>query len=417
MSRTELETLIKEKVEDASLRKDLLERVHALTGELEDTKLHLNLLEKAISGDYDSIVITEIDLEAPGPRIVYVNDGFTRMTGYSREEAIGNTPRMLQGEKTDRAVLRILKERLAQGKSFFGHTVNYRKDGSEFINQWDIHPIFDEEGALRYWVSYQHDITERKRSEATLMDSETEFGDLYEESKRISVDADSDGNVISANKLFRDLTGNTTDRLKRLQVWDLFLPKDADRVRKALGGTGSFPEEGMEATLLATDGTPVQVGMTARRVQTPDQEVVRLQFENKSAQSRILEALKTRGRSMRSLFEPVSYFDYRLHLEPDGTLRVQHMGEDLERVLGADAAALRREGFEAMMHPEDMDDYRAMLDQAASGRSATCQYRLRLPDGREVKVMDYSRLDESSAGHHNGGAVIRGRVSTDLSSA
>jgi PAS domain S-box-containing protein len=92
----------------------------------------------------------------------------------------------LQGPKTDRAVLDILKKRLQEGQSFFGHTVNYRKDGSEFVNQWDIHPLTNEEGEITHWVSYQHDITERKRSEKKVVDAEIEFDRLTEESKKHS---------------------------------------------------------------------------------------------------------------------------------------------------------------------------------------------------------------------------------------
>jgi PAS domain-containing protein len=74
--------------DEASLKK-ASQYVDDLQNQLETATHRLELLEKAISTDYDSIVITEVDLEEPGPRIVYVNDGFTRMTGYSREEAIG----------------------------------------------------------------------------------------------------------------------------------------------------------------------------------------------------------------------------------------------------------------------------------------------------------------------------------------
>ena len=63
------------------------------------TRKQLELLEYAIRNDYDSILITELTLEKPGPKIVYVNNGFTKMTGYSKEDAIGKTPRMLQGPK------------------------------------------------------------------------------------------------------------------------------------------------------------------------------------------------------------------------------------------------------------------------------------------------------------------------------
>ncbi|MEJ7913717.1 MAG: PAS domain S-box protein [Chitinophagaceae bacterium] len=64
---------------------------------------HLRLLESVITNTTDAVVITEAEpFLFPGPRIIYVNAAFTKMTGYSSEEVIGKTPRMLQGPKTDR---------------------------------------------------------------------------------------------------------------------------------------------------------------------------------------------------------------------------------------------------------------------------------------------------------------------------
>lgn len=61
----------------------------------------------------DVILITEAEpLNHPGPRILYVNAPFTRMTGYTPEEAIGQTPRMLQGPKTSLAACRRIREAL-----------------------------------------------------------------------------------------------------------------------------------------------------------------------------------------------------------------------------------------------------------------------------------------------------------------
>jgi PAS domain S-box-containing protein len=196
MNDLDLKSLCKDEASFEQLKSHL----STLEGEKDKLQENLRLLEEAIKGDYDSILITELDLEKPGPRIVYVNDGFTRMTGYKREEVIGKTPRILQGPKTDRATLDRLKRCLIEGKSFFGQAVNYRKDGSEFINQWDIHPIYNKEGDITHWVSYQHDISARKKAELTFLENDVEFDELYEYSKRTLVDINRKGELVMANK-------------------------------------------------------------------------------------------------------------------------------------------------------------------------------------------------------------------------
>mgnify|MGYP003639108194 CR=1 FL=1 len=170
----------------------------------------LDLLESAIRNDYDSILITELNLEKPGPRIVYVNDGFTKMTGYTPQEVIGKTPRILQGPKTDRAILDRLKRRLIEGQAFFGHSINYKKDGSEFINQWDIHPLFNKEGEITHWVSYQRDVTEKKETAKAIFN--TDFEELLKRTEEFTFKFEKDvsGKKIQCKFLteaFEDLTG------------------------------------------------------------------------------------------------------------------------------------------------------------------------------------------------------------------
>lgn len=85
-----------------------------------------------------SICVTDTNIESPGPFILYVNHRFQINTGYTAEEVIGKTPRILQGPKTERVVLDKLKKDLKEGKHFEGFTINYRKDGSEIYLDWAI---------------------------------------------------------------------------------------------------------------------------------------------------------------------------------------------------------------------------------------------------------------------------------------
>lgn len=109
----------------------------------------------------ESVVITEADLTAPGPRIVYVNEAFTRLTGWGRAEVIGLSPRILQGPLTDRAVLEHLRTQLQAGQTFQGHTWNYRRDGTPFRNEWYARPIVTD-GRVTHFLSVQHEVTEAR---------------------------------------------------------------------------------------------------------------------------------------------------------------------------------------------------------------------------------------------------------------
>lgn len=107
------------------------------------------------------IMVTDATLDAPrGPRIIYVNRAWTRITGYDRDEVLGKTPRILQGKHTDRAVLRRLRACLQERKTFHGQTWNYRKNGQPFMMNWICYAIYNERGRPIYYVSEHEDVTE-----------------------------------------------------------------------------------------------------------------------------------------------------------------------------------------------------------------------------------------------------------------
>ena len=132
-------------------------------------EVQLRLLESAVTTTNDAVLITEAEpIHEPGPRILYANPAFTRMTGYTLEEVLGKTPRILQGQKTDRASLDRIGTALETWQSVRVELINYRKDGTEFWVEMSIVPITDKNGWFSHWVSVQRDISDRKLAEATL---------------------------------------------------------------------------------------------------------------------------------------------------------------------------------------------------------------------------------------------------------
>ncbi len=129
----------------------------------------LRLLESVIVHANDAVVITEAEpIDEPGPRIIYVNDAFTRMTGYTLEEVQNKTPRILQGTKTQRAELDKIRHALENWESVRVELINYRQDGSEFWVENSITPVANATGWYTHWVAIQRDITKRKQIEEKL---------------------------------------------------------------------------------------------------------------------------------------------------------------------------------------------------------------------------------------------------------
>jgi two-component system cell cycle sensor histidine kinase/response regulator CckA len=129
----------------------------------------LQLSESVILHANDAVLITEAEpIDLPGPRIIYANPAFTKMTGYSLGEIIGQTPRILQGAKTDRAKLAQVRMALMHQQQIRIELINYRKDGQEFWVELDLVPVTNSAGQVTHFVAFQRDISDRKRNEQTL---------------------------------------------------------------------------------------------------------------------------------------------------------------------------------------------------------------------------------------------------------
>ncbi len=116
-------------------------------------------LARALHVSRSSIMITDAELDEPGPAILYVNPAFEALTGYSSDEVIGRNPRFLQGPRSDRQVLDRLRQDVTSTGSFEGQTINYRKGGEPFVMSWRISAVRDDAGVADSYVAVQDDRT------------------------------------------------------------------------------------------------------------------------------------------------------------------------------------------------------------------------------------------------------------------
>ena len=120
----------------------------------------LRKLSQAVEQSPESIVITNMDAE-----IEYVNAAFVQKTGYTREEAIGKNPRILNSGKTPPETFASLWDTVARGLPWNGEFHNRRKDGSEYIEHAVIAPLREADGSITHYVAVKEDITARKVAE------------------------------------------------------------------------------------------------------------------------------------------------------------------------------------------------------------------------------------------------------------
>jgi PAS domain S-box-containing protein len=124
-------------------------------------------LAQIVSRTTNAVVITD----ASG-MIIWVNDGFVRLTEFTLAEAAGKTPgSFLQGPETDPATVRFMRERITAGKGYNVEIINYSKSGRKYWLEIDVQPILDDYNRVVYYMAIESNVTERKNSERILRES------------------------------------------------------------------------------------------------------------------------------------------------------------------------------------------------------------------------------------------------------
>ncbi len=133
-----------------------------------------DLLERIVDASEDGIVVAE--QEGDENILIYVNQGFERLTGYSADEILYQDCRFLQNEDRDQPGLDTLRKALAEGRPCRTVLRNYRKDGTLFWNELSITPVHDDDDNLTYYIGVQKDVTERVEAQQELERLKAEHG-------------------------------------------------------------------------------------------------------------------------------------------------------------------------------------------------------------------------------------------------
>ncbi len=114
--------------------------------------------------------------------IINVNPAFENLTGYSSAEAVGKNPRLLKSGEQDQTFYENLWNTILSGKVWHSELVNKKKDGTKYTEEMTITPLLDEGGNVEYFIAIKQDISERRRIEKVLLNSEVRYRSFFEES-------------------------------------------------------------------------------------------------------------------------------------------------------------------------------------------------------------------------------------------
>jgi diguanylate cyclase (GGDEF)-like protein/PAS domain S-box-containing protein len=251
---------------------------HIVNGTVErfEHTAQMNLLHRSIDAIAQGVVIT--DPRQEHNPLIYVNQGFDRITGYTKAEVIGKNCNFLQGRETNQQNLNQLREAIMRGQPHQTTVRNFRKNGEPFWNQLQIFPVRDNSGCLTNFIGIQTDITEQKAAADRLHKTEDQFRSTFELAPIGMAITNLEGDYIEVNQSLCNILGYDLNELLTLNYADITHADDmAEDLRVnqelATGKKNQFQREKryitkdgkvifalLQAVLVKkTDGTPLHV--------------------------------------------------------------------------------------------------------------------------------------------------------------
>ena len=217
------------RLEVYGLSRDITERKRA--------DAELRKLSKAVEQSPASVVITDTE-----GVIEYVNPEFSRVSGYTFEEALGQNPRVIKSGEHPPEFYSELWSTIKDGRIWNGEFVNRKKSGELYWENASISPILDDSGRIVRFLAVKQDISDRKKAEQALKESEKQLQTIFDNSPAGVVHYDEKGVIVGCNEQAAVILGATREKLIGFDTMQQLTNKNLiQAIRDALGGeTSSF---------------------------------------------------------------------------------------------------------------------------------------------------------------------------------
>jgi PAS domain S-box-containing protein len=340
----------------------------------------------AVEQAADGIVVTDTE-----GKIQYVNPAFTKMTGYSREEAIGKNPRVLKSGHHTQAFYEDLWKTIKSGQVWHGDMINQRKDGTLYNEEMRIAPVLSSTGEVVNYIAIKHDVSDRRAAE----EAKALLAAIVESSTDAIVACTPGGEILTWNRGAKEMFGLTPQQAigrkassfsspNRQSLMDQFV----EQVSKGNTITN------YEGVVLHANGQEVRVTVTSFPIRGLSGEVTAITaiLRDNTERYKSMQALKESEERFRAVFEhaPAGICEVGLN---DSIVRVNAKFCSL---LGFSEQELVGKTWQGLCHPDDLEA--ALLRKANLGKGIS-----RVADGERR----YLRKDGSAIWTHARIALIK----------
>ena len=263
------------------------------------------LFDRALSEISLGVLISDLD-----GRILYANEGFTRLTGYTEEEMMGRTCGILQGPQTDPRAVKAMRAAVRGGGFYDGEVLNYRKDGTTFWNGVLITPIHNERNERTGFLGISRSITDRREAELARNESESRIRRIVEYAPEAILLFDPvAGHFLQANPAAERLFKLSAAELCRVGPVNLSPPtqpdgylsseKAADLISQTLAGGAPV----FEWSCRSAEGFDIPCEVRLLRIEVGGRNVLRCSVTDITERRKVAEALKSALGFANSLFD------------------------------------------------------------------------------------------------------------------
>ena len=367
----------------ADLR-DANEKLKAQAVEMARQRDESRLLESAVIHAHDAVVVLDAHPH-PGSdrRILYVNDAFCRMTGYSPKEVLGQSLQFLQGTGSDPTTLSRIYQAIEAGQPVQTESQNQRKDGSAYWVEFNLVPVLEPGKRIAHWVMIQRDVTDRKRAEEALRKSEGRYRLLFDRNPHPMWVFDQDTlKYLAVNDAAVYVYGFSREEFLEMTVADLYDPADSSQSLVAPPSPSGEYDLPLPRRQRKKDGTLIDVEVSSFALTLDGRSAELVLAIDVTERFRAEAALRRSERLFRGIFEVtsagVTLTDTTGRFTACNPAFARLIGRSIEETLGMTAADIT--------HPDDWSIQVPLLEEARLGLRDRFDLRKRYlrPDGREI---------------------------------